>query len=175
MVKKKNVSKKKTSNRKSLSPHNQPIKIENQCFYIIHPKHRDGKDPDASQWIISEDEEKQCFATTLSCAWIIPENVENLCKEGQFGWGIKTGSKKTLEYLGHIGKNRGQKKVKLAKFRNEKQIKQGNWHGYPANYLENSQDIPPEFILKIWKNEGYINKSIMSKIKKGKPCKQIQE
>lgn len=93
----------------------QPIETENQCSYIIHPKHRDGKDPDASQWIISEDEEKKCFELSLNSTWINPNGAKNLCIEGEFGWRIKISTDKTLEFLGHTGKIRGQKKVKLAK------------------------------------------------------------
>ena len=67
-----------------------------------------------------------------------------------------------------VGYTVDKKELKIAKFvdsnHNEK------WHGYPANYIKNSQDRPSAKVLELWNTAGYISTATMKKIKGGQPC-----
>jgi len=61
------------------------------------------------------------------------------------------------------------KPVFVAKFVNDR----NTWHGYPADYQKNNQDIPPEQIRKTWldlKLFGNRTGAIISKLIRMKPC-----
>lgn len=128
-----------------LSELNSKIKAQ----YIISSQHRKTKKSHKSYWTISYKEEVECFCSTFSEKWI--EDYE--------GWGLKVENSNIIV----LGQSKKKTDLKLAKFvdGNQNDI----WHGYPADHLEKTQDIPPIFILKLWKEKGYISKADVLKIK----------
>lgn len=122
--------------------------------YIISSQHRKTGNPNKSIWIISFNDEVECFLQTLEKNW----------KQHNEGWGIKV----LNDALQVIGNSVSKDELKIAKF-----VDGSNtdvWHGYPADYMRNSQDRPTTEILTVWVNSGYITKSKMSKIRKGFSC-----
>jgi hypothetical protein len=118
--------------------------------YIIskqHRFHRSGK----SIWTINEDEEISCFIQSMSSNW----------KYNNKAWGLYL-SNGTLSVLGKNDKN---VYLKIAKFLDGSNT--NIWHGYPADYIRNTQDRPTTHILYLWVNLSCINKSDMLKIRKG--------
>ena len=123
--------------------------------YTIHPHHRD-KNPSKSQWSISPDNEIATFTNAKLSCWLINDS----------GWGVFPVSG-TPTYLG-VSKDQTTQLI-IAKFVfNESN---NNWHGYPANHIENVQDIPDEIVLKQWIEKSILSRAKISKIGKGKPCK----
>ena len=45
------------------------------------------------------------------------------------------------------------------------------WHGYPANHVDNTQDIPEQEVLKRWLQSDILGPEKISKLSKGKPCR----
>jgi len=44
------------------------------------------------------------------------------------------------------------------------------WHGYPADHVQNSQDIPPASILRQWLESKILRPAQIRKISKGQKC-----
>lgn len=109
-----------------------------------------------SQWTISRNDELNCFH--LMC--------ENNWYKINCGWGMHL-VRDLPTYLG-VGVKR-ERQLFIAKFVDGNI--NGNWHGYPADYEENSQDIPPEDILISWYSAGYIKFAKVRKIIKQQPCR----
>lgn len=122
--------------------------------YIISSQHRRKGNIHKCIWIISLDEEVNCFVQAIKENW----------KVGSQAWGLKIVNT-VIQVVGHNSRNR---ELKLAKFivGNDKDI----WHGYPADYMMRAQDRPATDILKAWVNNGYISKAKMSKIRLGHSC-----
>lgn len=123
--------------------------------YLIHPHHRN-RNPEKSQWTVTHQEELQSFTRALAAEWTVDS----------FGWGVHVVNG-VASYLG-IAVDKTTSLI-IAKF-----IKDGvmnQWHGYPANHVENQQDIPPESVVNKWLNEGVLPTAKISKISKGKKCK----
>lgn len=123
--------------------------------YSPNPQHRDNN-PNKSQWIITEDEEMNCFKTAYSKGWVIGNNA----------WSLHY-IQNELTYLG-IGVDRSTN-LFIAKFKND--ISHSTWHGYPADYQQNAQDVPGTDILRDWIKCNVLPKAKISKIMKGQPCK----
>jgi len=123
--------------------------------YIISSQHRKIGNPNKSIWKISFRAEVKCFIWTISENWINQTEA----------WGVKIDKTNTLEI---VGLNDNGERLKIAKFVDGN----GNdvWHGYPADYMNKTQDRPTTTILKVWVDNGYISKSKMSKIRRGQPC-----
>ncbi|MEY3220489.1 MAG: hypothetical protein RIT27_1846 [Pseudomonadota bacterium] len=124
------------------------------CSYTYHPQHRD-KTPTKSQWTITYDEESRSFCLSLENQWNDDKN----------GWGVHL-INETISYLG-ISQN-GMQNLLIAKYVCDNV--HNDWHGYPANHIEYSRDIPPEKFLLDWKSKNYITSAKMRKILKGQPC-----
>lgn len=122
--------------------------------YIISSQHRRTGNPNKSIWIISFDEEVNCFIQALNANW----------RKGTEAWGIKVFGE-TLQVLGLNYENR---ELKLAKFVDGTHT--NVWHGYPADYMNRAQDRPATNILKVWVDNGYLTKAKMSKIRLGQAC-----
>ena len=122
--------------------------------YIISSQHRRKGNPKKCVWIITFNEEVDCFIQAINQNW----------KDGDEAWGLKLHNT-TLQIL---GENNDNDELKLAKFidGNNNDI----WHGYPADHMNRPQDIPTEAILKIWVSKHYITKSKMNKIRRGQAC-----
>lgn len=119
-------------------------------FYTSLKYHRD-KNPKKSQWIVSVDQEVDCFAQTKSENWISKDR----------GWGIIIQNKR----LGKIGISVLGEDLSIARF--ECKNNNDEWHGYPADLKNKTDDIPIDDVLIVWRNSGYINKSEFIKIRRG--------
>ena len=122
--------------------------------YLISSQHRRRGNVNKCVWTISFDEEVECFVNTISNQW----------KIGSAAWGVKV----TNKIPQVVGVNNSREELKLAKFVGG--IKTNIWHGYPADYMNRSQDRPATLILQSWVKKGYITKAKMTKIRLGQPC-----
>ena len=122
--------------------------------YIISSQHRRQGNPNKSIWTISFNEEVECFIQAINQEW----------KNGSKAWGLQF----INNALQSIGINNNRQELKLAIFVDGSKI--NVWHGYPADYLQNSHDRPTTRILKNWVDSGYITKAKMSKIRLGQSC-----
>lgn len=127
-------------------------KVESK--YIISSQHRRKGNPNKCVWIVTFDQEVNCFIQTIQQNW----------RAGSEAWGL-IASNAVLQV---VGRNTNNEELKLAKFvdGNDNEI----WHGYPADYMMRSQDRPTTGILQSWVNSGYITKAKMSKIRLGHSC-----
>ena len=123
--------------------------------YAPHPHHRDQSFAfKKSQWIISEMDECQCYQMADAKQW----TASGAC------WG--------LYLVNNVPTNLGVSPlplaavVQIAKFVSD----QGNWHGYPAMHWTSPYDKPHQTIVASWHKDGYIRRSAMSKIQRGKRC-----
>lgn len=119
--------------------------------YLIISYHRDNS-PKKSQWVITKVEEINCFTKSVKKDW----TDDNLY------FGLKNDG----DSLEQLGLNHFKEELYLAKFISSST----DWHGYPADYVRNTQDIPPQIILDKWLKEEIIAKHEMTKIKRGMPC-----
>lgn len=121
--------------------------------YFHKTDHRNGS-PRKSQWTISEINEREVFKVTVLKNWIDKD-----------GWGLNL-DKDNVDYLG-IGRIR-QHRLFIARFLN---YKNGNtWHGFPADHMENRQDVPSNTILNEWQNSNILAPSKIRKIMRGQSC-----
>ena len=133
------------------------IKItdEREVVYTISKKHR-GHNKEKSYWLIKMPREIALFRSALK------DGYEN--KANYTAWNLNI----VNEEICIVGYTVDKKELKIAKFvdsnHNEK------WHGYPANYIKNSQDRPSAKVLELWNTAGYISTATMKKIKGGQPC-----
>ncbi|MGD0281792.1 MAG: hypothetical protein ABSB95_05470 [Dissulfurispiraceae bacterium] len=132
------------------------IEIQNGIFYKHHPIHRNRMQGE-SQWSIALTAERDCFRRTLEEHWILNNNA---------GWGLHF-ENNALTYLG-VGRDHITP-VFIAKFvdRNRSSI----WHGYPADYRCDENDVPPHEVLKKWYETGIIPDAKVRKIMGRQPCK----
>jgi hypothetical protein len=114
---------------------------------LCHPKHRNST-PNASQWDVTEAQERQIFAASFNETWIKTKR----------GHGLYTPAGKPLT----LGKARS-KTAFIAIFRSDGHT----WHGYPE--LSEYANIPSDTILE-WLNMGYIKMRTMRRLSKGQPC-----
>lgn len=122
--------------------------------YIISSQHRRAGNPNKSIWVISFNEEIECFIQAMNGDW----------KVGAEAWGIKV----VGDILQVVGLNNDKHELKLAKFVDG--TNKNIWHGYPADYMSKAQDRPATNILKAWVKNGFLTKSKMSKIRLGHSC-----
>lgn len=122
--------------------------------YIVSSQHRRKGNPKKCIWIVTFDDEVNCFIYTIRQNWRV----------GSEAWGLLVSN----TILRVVGRNNSNDDLKLAKFvdGNNNEI----WHGYPADYMLRSQDRPTTRILQEWVNNGYISKAKMSKIRLGHSC-----
>ena len=109
--------------------------ISVKSMYQSHPHHRNGNRR-KSQWTISVPEEVAAFNYALSEGWLAY----------RYGWGVHLVNG-IVSYLG-VAQDRCTA-LFLAKFVCDPN---GNdsWHGYPADYRNNPQDIPDEDLCFEW-------------------------
>lgn len=130
------------------------LKPDVQSEYIISSQHRRTGNQNKCIWIITHDEEVNCFSNSYTEKWISDSKA----------WGliIENNSLKIL------GLNDDDQELKLAKFVDAN--KNNIWHGYPADYMNRVHDIPVQNILKKWVEKNIITKAKMSKIRRGISC-----
>ncbi|MCX6238415.1 MAG: hypothetical protein NTY07_12805 [Bacteroidia bacterium] len=121
--------------------------------YLVNPAHR-RRQAGKSRWIITVDEEVECFITSQTLRWV----------EVSTAWGVIQNGNSLLV----LGLSSNNISLKLAKFVDSdgKDL----WHGYPADFVKNNQDRPGMVTLQDWKTRGFIEKHHMIKIRKGKEC-----
>lgn len=129
----------------------KPVQIPQITLqFLSNAKHRTHPTPDASIWYINLTEEYNCFESsdvdpTRTVRW-------GHCNRDPLGWSIRTRRNRhslpDLIYAKFICDENSQV-----------------WHGYPADYVANTQDIPHDDFLTISLN---LNKAKMRKIKNGK-------
>jgi len=132
----------------------QSFKIAADVIYKPNKQHRD-KNPNKSQWTISILEEVKVFENTYPNNWI----------DQSVGWGLHFVNN-GVQYLGNASNQ--NRRLFIAKFMDGNC--NGKWHGYPADYQTNIQDIPNEFGLKEWVDKRYLSNAKIAKITQGKPC-----
>lgn len=124
-------------------------------IYTISKKHR-GHNKKKSYWAIKMPREIVLFRSALQ------NGYED--KDDFIAWNLNVENGEVRK----VGYTVDKKELKIAKFvdsnHNEK------WHGYPANYIKNSQDRPSAKVLELWYNAGFISTATMKKIKGGQPC-----
>lgn len=131
------------------------IEIEDlEVKYIFSSAHRRVQ-KDKSRWTITTIEELKCFKKSLSLKHL---------EDDQITWGY---IKESIN-LNDLGINKHKESLKIAKFVDKSSLK--IWHGYPADFVRNSQDRPGIEILKSWKQDGIIEKHHIIKIRQGKVC-----
>lgn len=123
--------------------------------YLHHPHHRDGT-PLKSQWIIGHPEERICFINSYNRNWLL-DNI---------GWGLHF-IDESVDYLG-VSHDR-QRQLFIAIFMENQN--QSFWHGYPADYQVNIQDIPSEEVLSKWLEDEILSPAKIRKIVRGKACR----
>lgn len=123
--------------------------------YIVHPDHRNGN-PAKSQWIISEQAECNAFTVSEQRDWL---------SEFQ-GWGLHIPRRRPTPLGTCVGRSRDSY---IAKFvRSERD---GDWHGYPADYSRNHQDRPSEAVLSDWERSNIVSPAKIRKIGRLQPCR----
>lgn len=135
---------------------NNEIKIseDRKVIYTISAQHR-GHRQYKSNWSIRMYQEVYLFIDALT----------NEYEDTYTAWNLKVDSDNNVCV---IGKSDDGHELKIAKFIDSD--KKEWWHGYPAHYVKNIQDIPPAKILLDWQKKGYITTATMKKIKGGQPC-----
>lgn len=131
------------------------ISDEREVIYTISKKHR-GRNAKKSHWIIKMPKEVLLFRDALKSGY------EN--KEDHTAWNLLVVNGEVCA----VGKSVEKKELKIAKFVDSNKNEQ--WHGYPANYMKNNQDIPSSKVLKQWYDAGIISGATMKKIRGGQPC-----
>lgn len=129
------------------------INENRKVIYTVSKKHR-GENPQKSIWIIPMPTEIDLFVDAIKSGYEKNYTAWNLLKSNNV--------------ISVIGMSSDGQELKLAKFVDGN--KNDQWHGYPANYLRNNQDIPPSNILESWVNNKSITPATMSKIRRGQRC-----
>ena len=122
--------------------------------YFIQPKHRGSPTSDSCTWTIPVDDEVALFEAALPTA----------CCPGQICWAAEAGGRR----LPTVGINVNRESLFFGKFVDGSAI--SKWHGYPADYRRRTRDRPPICVLKIWVEQGLIEKHHIAKISGGKKC-----
>ena len=136
-------------------PNTIKISDKREVIYTISKKHR-GKKKQKSYWIIKKPEEVSLFIDSLKSGY---EDENKYC-----AWNLRIIDGNAVV----LGCSLAKEELKIAKFINS--AKKDQWHGYPANYIKKSQDIPSAKILTLWHIKGLINTATMKKIRGGQPC-----
>jgi hypothetical protein len=128
-------------------------------MYIINPHHRNSN-TNKSQWTISVGDEIGCFNHAKHQNWLTANK----------GWGLHIVNS-APNWLGVAQDQTTQ--LFVAKFVGNPSNSAASgteWHGYPANYRVNNQDIPDEDILQKWLNTNILPAAKIRKLAKGQPC-----
>lgn len=150
---------------------NPKIEKDDSVDYFFNPQHRDGN-PNKSQWTILCSEELDCFRNSWKKYWNgivdgiddgeIPDNAYGVLIQDRKVIPIGIRSRENTQkqgchelYIAHFEGNRGANNQSVI------------WHGYPADYLVNSHDIPSDCYLREWKDKNLLTNSQMNKIRRG--------
>lgn len=136
-------------------------KITEDISYIYHEHHRNNN-PNKSQWVITIDQETDCFISSHQIK-------DKFTVHSGICWGLYL-EEDECQYLGKAARHSTEPNSQLfiAKF-----IDNSNeWHGYPADHVDKfPEDVPHEVWLNYWLQKGLLSKSKVSKILRGRKCK----
>ena len=143
-------------------------KVHDGTYYVNeqHRKHMKKK----SYWTISPNEEVECFETNYEWYWRGDKEANDMPKR-YFGILIDADND-----IMELGTNRFKEKVRVARFIPYKHEADGLnrfWHGYPASYWRNDQDVPSSLFLRGLANRGLISGSDVYKIIHGQACRKL--
>ena len=134
-----------------------PVQINENILYIVIDYHRSASFiANKSRWIITVNEELECFRVTIDNNW----------HDTNTGWGIHRENNTNVLFI--LGVNVFNENLKIAKF--VKDQNHNHWHGYPADWRRKTQDRPPVGLLNNWRRIGVIPKHKIAKIRSGKKC-----
>lgn len=123
-------------------------------MYRPNQEHRNNN-PNKSQWRIPIDAEVETFDYTYQQNWI----------DKNEGWGLHIVNKNPK----NLGVSKDlSRRLFIAKFVSANMT--GVWHGYPADYRCNTQDIPNRNVLRNWGDRLLFSRAKIRKILKGQPC-----
>lgn len=131
--------------------------------YIQTMTHRNGN-PQKSQWTINEIEERDCFEFAAQMYFIDGFSSNYCC------WGLYI-LNKSPERLGKSAANKPQpfRDLFIAKFVDGD--KNNKWHGYPADLVNYTQDIPLENILNYWMEANFFSAAKIRKMSRAQKCR----
>ena len=124
--------------------------------YHFHSKHRGNSAPKICIWNISVPEEADSFICSHRKRWL----------DDTTGWGLHLIGERVVP----LGRNHDDEVLYIAKFVCDRNTPENLWHGYPADFCRNNQDKPPVRILHSWRDEGYIRKAHVKRIRGGNSC-----
>lgn len=125
-------------------------------------KHRGASIGNISRWTIGIPDEYVSFKNALQST--IVDGDEPNYDELDLCWGVHI----FQSILTKLGENQNNNDIKFAKF--TKHTNNDEWHGYPADYQNKPQDVPSTPYLTKLKNDNYLTKAKLNKIKQGKSC-----
>lgn len=126
--------------------------------YTPNPQHRQaGFAQRKSQWLITVAEEGACYSLACQQNWMFNNSY----------WGLHISNPIQNPQILGVSPPPSSCNVQMAKFVGDHQ---GNWHGYPVAHWLSPFDKPGESVLRDWFNQGYISRSVFSKIHRGRKC-----
>jgi len=128
---------------------------QSTIYYKVTLTHRRDGNPKKCIWTIYSEEEVDCFRQSANHDWL----------EDTKGWGLKINEQGKLENIGLSPQN---EILKIAKFVDSS--KNGECHGYPADYRRGTQDRQSTDILIKWNTKHLITNVAMNKFRLGKLC-----
>lgn len=134
----------------------KPVVVDSNTntSYTSVIQHRGRVNGDKSRWTIQLVEELECFKLSFNSGWYT----------NYIGWGLHV----IQDRVEVLGKNTEGEQLKIAKFVDSS--RNGNWHGYPADYRSKIQDRPTQETLEKWRKDGLIKKHQIVKIRSGMAC-----
>ena len=135
------------------SPDESQPKNDLLPLYVPNPVHRN-RTPNKSQWKISLDDEHRSFRLCVEREWC----------DTDVGWGLHLEGGDPV----WLGVTRdGKTRTFFAKFVNNSR---NEWHGYPADHVSSSKDIPKEFVQHSWIKKQLLSTAKVRKIARGQSC-----
>lgn len=136
-----------------------PVIVKLGLIYMPVSVHRRQDSPHKSWWDIKMDEEIACFLQANALSTLIAGS----------GWAVHLGGGTRPTTLGYRWKGGKAFPLVVAKFVNKNESL-GPWHGYPADYQDKPQDLPPVNVLQRWADEGFIRRHEVTRIRRGIKC-----
>lgn len=133
--------------------YDETVQVTSKTTFISTKKHRIRGNPNASIWTIGYREEYIVFL----------KSKPHLSNDG-ISWGVHTPNGRMAK-LGDS--NCGNYDLIFAKYTSHEN-NDDLWHGYPANYIKNTQDVPSNNFLKDLVLKNYLTKAKRKKIRNGK-------
>ena len=142
--------------------------VHDGVYYVNgqHRKHMKKK----SYWTVTPNEEVECFEANYEWYWRGGADAKDMPKKY---FGILTDADNDIMLL---GTNRYKEKVRIARFipyNHEADGLNRFWHGYPACYWRNDQDVPSSHFLRGLASRGLISGSDVDKIIHGQTCRKL--